>query len=402
MTRLDGALVRAGHDSRVRFRTGRGLSGNSKRVDFSMTPMDRALERVRYSFENRLLVPDPASYYSRMRLHRATPCPSEDLNCDVIHLHWVGRWLDLPSFLDCLPVQTPIIWTIHDMSPLAGGCFTYSGCEGFASGCQRCPLLKSPFNRFLSAREFQRRLAALKQRRLFVVGNSKFTTGLARRSGLFEHAERILTIHPSLDPEQFIPLEKCEAKQLLGIKANSFVLGFGAAALSDVNKGLSHFYEVAERVGRRIDGGVTALVFGDGPLPGDISNVKTIALGCLTNSSDQSVAYSAMDGFIVASTMETFGQVAIEAQACGTPVWAFDVGGLGDAINSGVTGHLIPFPDVAMMAHSISAAHESGIMQDMGASAVDWVRAHFSVEEMGLRYAELYTEAVNLKSVGIA
>src|ERR1700743_3682951 len=40
----------------------------------------------------------------------------------VINLHWVPRWLDLPSFLNSLPPELPVIWTLHDLILITGGC----------------------------------------------------------------------------------------------------------------------------------------------------------------------------------------------------------------------------------------------------------------------------------------
>lgn len=51
--------------------------------------------------------------------------------------------------------------------------------------------------------------------------------------------------------------------------------------------------------------------------------------------------YRAADVVAVPSYNESFGLVAIEAQACGTPVIAADVGGLGVAVRSGETGVLV-------------------------------------------------------------
>lgn len=52
--------------------------------------------------------------------------------------------------------------------------------------------------------------------------------------------------------------------------------------------------------------------------------------------------YRAADVVAVPSYNESFGLVAIEAQATGTPVLAADVGGLGTAVRDGISGRLVP------------------------------------------------------------
>ncbi len=56
---------------------------------------------------------------------------------------------------------------------------------------------------------------------------------------------------------------------------------------------------------------------------------------------------------VLPSHMEAFGMVNIEAQSCGVPSIAYDVGGVGASINDGITGYLVRFGDKKTFAEKI-------------------------------------------------
>ena len=81
--------------------------------------------------------------------------------------------------------------------------------------------------------------------------------------------------------------------------------------------------------------------------------------------------YAAADVVCVPSHSESFGLVALEAQACGTPVVAACVGGLPTAVVDGVTGLLVGSHDPADYAHALrSILRDRTLRQTMGAKAV--------------------------------
>ena len=67
-----------------------------------------------------------------------------------------------------------------------------------------------------------------------------------------------------------------------------------------------------------------------------------------------STYYRAADVCLVPSRSESFGLVALEAAACGTPVVASDVGGLRDNVVEGRTGYLVPGRDSDAFARRVA------------------------------------------------
>lgn len=87
--------------------------------------------------------------------------------------------------------------------------------------------------------------------------------------------------------------------------------------------------------------------------------------------------YSAADVVAVPSHYESFGLVALEAQACGTPVVASDVGGLRYTIQDGMSGFLEPWDDPQAFAQRIRQLVEhEGLREEMGAHAIANARAY--------------------------
>lgn len=387
MERLSDALLALGHECAGYFKpVGIGKATFKGSVAGSAVTF---LDRAQYSLENRVRRKSARSYFSRLHLSHATRV--SDAQIDIAHLHWVARWLDLPSFVNSLPEKAGVVWTVHDMSPLAGGCFTDFGCDEFGNGCRVCPLLKFPFNRIWARKELKRRIRALGKRRVAFVANSQSTMALVERSEVAK-GKLQKVIPPGFDFTELKPIPQQEARLALGIPEVAFVLGFGAASLTDENKGINRFYEVAQRVAQEIPH-AQALVFGDGEPE---EKIPTQHVGIIKDPAQLALAYSAMDVHVVTSQMETFGQVAVEAQACGAPVFAFAVGGVPETLVDGKTGVLVPFGDCEAMAAQIVAAHNVGRLEPLGQAGVEWVRGQFESLVVAKKYVELYEELLEV------
>jgi D-inositol-3-phosphate glycosyltransferase len=109
-----------------------------------------------------------------------------------------------------------------------------------------------------------------------------------------------------------------------------------------------------------------------------------------------STYYRAADVCVVPSRSESFGLVALEAAACGTPVVAAAVGGLTTLVDHGRTGFLVEDPTPATFAEAVSRVLVDPVLaQRLSAAAVIRARGYTWSKAAGLlraTYEELASE----------
>lgn len=307
---------------------------------------------------------------------------------EILHLHWIAYFIDFPSFFRSLPESMPIVWTLHDMNPFTGGCHYSWGCDRFQTKCHDCPQLVRPSNRDLSRRGFDIKLNSLKNKNLHVVADSYWLENQARSSTIFKHARSIQTIHYGLDVDVFSPDDKIQSKRALGIDPDRVVVAFGADSISWRRKGMR---ELQRALGLLQVDNLSLLLFGQGePVESD-NEFPTIHTGPIQSESRLRTIYSAADIFVIPSLYEAFGQTALEAMACGTPVVGFDTGGIPDMVKPGETGLLAQVGDHVDLAEKIQyLIDNAGERLRMGANARKLAESCFTLEKQAKKYIELY------------
>jgi glycosyltransferase involved in cell wall biosynthesis len=164
------------------------------------------------------------------------PGPEELAEVDVVHLHTVADWFDVPRWLEKLPRGMGVVISIHDMWHVTGGCFLYRGCDLYSDICTPCPILRWPANRFLAADEQSRKLRSYRKCGARLVANSHWLAEIAGQSPIAKACSGVRVIPPGIDTTVFKPQDKSLCRKHLDLPADAFVIVTGGASLTDANK----------------------------------------------------------------------------------------------------------------------------------------------------------------------
>jgi glycosyltransferase involved in cell wall biosynthesis len=368
---LSTALAEQGIESRVLSRDSQQLPGKSF--------LDRVIRKAYVSFST-----EP--WHGTRRL--LSPPRAEELQgFDLVHLHTVADWFNVPSWLETLPSGVGVVITLHDMWHLTGGCFLYRGCDRFTETCAPCPILKTPLNRVLAKDEQRRKLQAYRSRRVQFIANSQWLAELADRSRIVRACGRSRVITPGIDTEVFRPQDKAQCRVELGIPPDAFVIAAGAASLTDINKNIPWLLEQLAGLSELED--VLVVLAGEGTLEIPVGlNVRLT--GGITDRIKRAMLFSAADVFVSASLMETYGLTLIEAMSCGIPVVAFRTGGVSEAVpdEGGILCELLEAD--AFKAAIQKLRHSEELRNELGNSARKLVAARNAKSRFAAAFALVY------------
>ena len=87
---------------------------------------------------------------------------------------------------------------------------------------------------------------------------------------------------------------------------------------------------------------------------------------------------------------EGFGNVAIEAASCSVPTFAYDVVGVKDSVNEGVSGKKFAFQDFESIANAIDEASKDPSFKNKYPNARDWAVESFEQKRVWKNYLSFY------------
>ncbi|MCC7232948.1 MAG: glycosyltransferase [Bacteroidia bacterium] len=277
-----------------------------------------------------------------LRKHRAVK------EADLLHLHWISEgMINFPDFFSDL--NKKILWTLHDMHPFTGGCHYSMECERYQLDCSPCPLLTGAKDEFYAGKWLKNKrkaLSGLTEGDLEIVTPSSWLGKCSSRSALlgrFRHH-----VIPNAGNEHDFNISDSDtARKSLGIPANAKVVFFVAHKADDRRKGMRYLLEAL--LDEKLSD-VFLLIAGE--ISGEIPLPNRLQLGYVTDNKILSNAYNAADVFVIPSLADNFPNTVCESLCCGTPVAAFDSGGIPELVG-GISGICVPAGNSRMLGDAI-------------------------------------------------
>ena len=225
--------------------------------------------------------------------------------------------------------------------------------------------------------------------------------------------EKITVIPPGVDISHFYPIDPDEAKSVIGVPQEDQMLLFVGRIepLKGVDTLIRAIAQMHSRGLHTCFPHYLAIIGGDPNVqPHEMTTEMSRLQGlCKELGLEEMVVflgkraqsslpyyYSAAEVLVMPSFYESFGMVALEAMACGTPVVASQVGGLAFLVQDGLNGYVVPGGDPDALSERLAQLISSpGLRKQLGQQAAAYA-LDYSWENITSRIIDLYQETLNM------
>jgi D-inositol-3-phosphate glycosyltransferase len=201
---------------------------------------------------------------------------------------------------------------------------------------------------------------------------------------------KVVVIPPGVDLELFHPHPAMEARNAIGLPRDARMILF--VGRIERLKGLETLLRAAALLQQRgflASSCPCVMVIGGNPddpreemrhlqeLRDSLAVTSVVTFLGKRPQTELPMYYSAAQAVVMPSQYESFGMVALEAMACGTPVVASGVGGLLYLVRDGRTGYHIPDSDPVTLADKLQCLlSDERLRQELGRHAANVARAY--------------------------
>ncbi len=303
-------------------------------------------------------------------------------SADVIHLHWVSySMIDYVKFFH--GCKKNVVWTLHDMYPFTGGCHHADNCLGYLNDCSFCPQLKTDQVAKKWHSYKRNAVGGFNLKKFKLISPSIWMANQVKQSSLFSSV--LNTIIPNgFNISFFHEKDRYEMRRKLNLPKDKILFLFNAYDINNQRKGILELVSAFSKLDRN----EVALVCIGNKFDFSSNEIDMIYSGYIEDRNILAEYYNAADFFILPSKAENLPNTIIESLLCGTPVVAFNTGGIPELLND-ENGILVDHFNVDSLQNAIESAikKKSNFKKEVISSSA---KAKYSIKIVFSRHMELY------------
>jgi D-inositol-3-phosphate glycosyltransferase len=228
-------------------------------------------------------------------------------------------------------------------------------------------------------------------------------------------ADKLVVIPPGVDVSHFYPIPGDEAKMYVGLKPDDRMVLF--VGRIEPLKGVDTLIEAMSCLQLKDGHKVHLAIIGGDPsaspqeMSAEMARLQKLCddlcvgqLVVFLGKRDQDrlpYYYSAAELLVMPSHYESFGMVALEAMACGTPVIASEVGGLAYLVRDGETGFTVPDQEPELLSEKITwLLNDRDLHRTMSERAVEYAQ-DYAWEKIAAQIVDVYKELLEIDLIPI-
>lgn len=393
---LDSALRKIGVDSSILVQKKVGSRENVYSISNSF--LKKYKSRFREGIEflyNKYLVDEKHGRFSPSFFGANFKTAPLFNDADVIHLHWINEgFLSMHTFGFLFELRKPIVWTLHDMWAITGGCHYNGNCSKYLEQCSDCPALRLHGKNDVSFNMFERKKELFGNADINIVTCSNWLAGEVKRSQILKN-KKVIAIPNTIDESKFYKVDKRVAREKLDLPGDKIYLLFGSMTVKDERKGfrflldalncLFNSYEnVRDKIGILLIGRMDDDTLNEFKFP-------VTAFGRINDDEKLNYIYNSADVFIAPSLQDNLPNTIMESLVCGLPSVGFNIGGIPDMVDHMQNGFLAEDISGESLAAGIHWCVSDTVRnENLGNNCRKKYSEHFSPDIVAGKYINLY------------
>ncbi len=312
-------------------------------------------------------------------------------DADLIHLHWFQN--EMISIHDLSKIKKPVVWTLHDMWGFCGAehiSYDNRWKEGYLKSNR--PIGESGFD--LNRWTWKRKSKYWKKPIQIIAPSDWMKQNI--NESLLMSKWPVSVIPNPININIWNPINKNMAREKFNLPKDLNLILFGSASgTKSFHKGFDLLQEAIIKMENfKSTKQIGLVIFGQSkPESQPNYNFPVFYLGYLNDTISLRTAYSAADLLVIPSRVDNLPNMGVEANACGTPIVAFNTAGLPSIVKNKYNGYLAkPFDSNDLLKGIYWILNNEG--DRLKKNCLEHVLDKFESKKVASKHIELYKKII--------